>query len=81
MTSYLVGAGALTNWANLESSYLTAVNVYGGPSRIRTDNPLRAKQMLSHLELWAHIGSRERRLEHPCAYRLLCSEYITLIKM
>ena len=30
---------------------------YGGPGRIRTDNPLRARQMLSHLELQAHINA------------------------
>ena len=35
----------------------------GGPSRIRTDNPLNANQMLSQLELWAHmVGDVESRL-------------------
>ena len=35
----------------------------GGPSRIRTDNPLGANEMLSQLELWAHmVGDVESRL-------------------
>ena len=40
--------------ANKLSGWFWQFSFSGGPSRIRTDNPLGANEMLSQLELWAH---------------------------